>query len=396
MRLGAIAAVAVFGGMILAGIAPANAQTYKQIYSFPGKKHGDLPDGDLINFHGKLLGTTQSGGTANCECGTIFTLNRATGKVAYIYNFQGGTDGSNPQAGLTIVGNLLYGTTPNGGPADAGTIYSFDPSTHAKTIVYAFPGGGDASVPRYSLLNVAGTLYGVTAGGGPNKAGAIFSFDTVSGTEQILYFLQAGDDAGTPSGGLVDIDGVLLGPTSFGGDFNGGTVFSLDLGSGTETVLHSFGHKADGEHPVGALTKIGNKLYGATTFGGDNSEGTIFSINPATGHETVEYSFDYGLQTPDGKYPESGLLDVQGILYSTTVDGGSSGHCPNGCGTVFAFDPASGAETTLYSFQAKTDGYYPEFNRLLDVAGTLYGTTNTGGTGSKNDDTGGTVFSLIP
>jgi uncharacterized repeat protein (TIGR03803 family) len=45
-----------------------------------------------------------------------------------------------------------------------------------------------------------------------------------------------------------------------------------------------------------------------------------------------------------------------------------------GCGTVFSLDPETGAETVLYTFAGGTDGYYPGAN-LLDVNGVLYGTT---------------------
>jgi len=85
----------------------------------------------------------------------------------------------------------------------------------------------------------------------------------------------------------------------------------------------------------------------------------------------------------DGTYPEADLIDVKGTLYGTTVTGGTNG----GYGTVFSITP-SGQETVLHSFGATGDGINPK-GRLLYLKGTLYGTTSSGG---KND--GGTVFSL--
>ena len=63
-----------------------------------------------------------------------------------------------------------------------------------------------------------------------------------------------------------------------------------------------------------------------------------------------------------------------------------------GCGTVFSVNPTTGAETVLYSFcQRKcADGTFP-FAGLIDVKRTLYGTTFAGGTNS-----GGTVFAVRP
>jgi uncharacterized repeat protein (TIGR03803 family) len=97
----------------------------------------------------------------------------------------------------------------------------------------------------------------------------------------------------------------------------------------------------------------------------------------------VLYSFKGGSE--DGEYPEAGLINVKGTLYGTTYDGGA-----NGDGTVFAIT-TSGAETVLHSFKGGSgDGEDPEAG-LLNVKGTLYGTTFEGG---ANGD--GTVFSLKP
>src|ERR1700719_222189 len=51
----------------------------------------------------------------------------------------------------------------------------------------------------------------------------------------------------------------------------------------------------------------------------------------------------------DGTEPLAGLINVNGTLYGTTIYGGAS--CGSGgCGTVFSVDPTTGAETVLYSF----------------------------------------------
>lgn len=92
---------------------------------------------------------------------------------------------------------------------------------------------------------------------------------------------------------------------------------------------------------------------------------------------------------PDGAVPAGILLDLHGTLYGTTNYGGdSSGACypGNGCGTVFTF--ASGKESVLYRFKAKTRGLRP-FAGLTNVKGTLYGTTQEGG---KYND--GAVFAI--
>ena len=84
----------------------------------------------------------------------------------------------------------------------------------------------------------------------------------------------------------------------------------------------------------------------------------------------------------DGAQPVAALIDVNGILYGTTENGGGSGCKKLGCGTVYSIT-TSGAEKVLHSFAGGSDGAYPAA-ALVDVNGTLYGTTeNGGGSGCK-------------
>ncbi|HLY03539.1 MAG TPA: choice-of-anchor tandem repeat GloVer-containing protein [Candidatus Cybelea sp.] len=71
------------------------------------------------------------------------------------------------------------------------------------------------------------------------------------------------------------------------------------------------------------------------------------------------YSFK-GDGSGDGAYPHGDLLDVNGTLYGTTSNGGSSSRKRRyaiGCGTVFAI-ASSGKETVLHSFGRSGDGKY--------------------------------------
>ncbi len=91
---------------------------------------------------------------------------------------------------------------------------------------------------------------------------------------------------------------------------------------------------------------------------------------------------------PDGAVPRS-LLNVNGTLYGTTVDGGTANY-----GTVYSITP-SGTETVLYSFKGPPDdGTFPA--DLTYVNGKLYGTTAHGGTFCTTASCilGGTVFSM--
>ena len=201
-----------------------------------------------------------------------------------------------------------------------------------------------------------GTLYGTTAAGGISDARA-FSPDPVA---VVAAHFRPGEELGA------------------------GTVFSLDPNTGAETVLDSFGGTG-GQEPLASLIDVKGTLYGTTLYGGsgdcsDYGCGTVFSINPNTGAETVLHSFKGG---KDGQWPVAGLIDVDGMLYGTTAYGGAPGF-----GTVFSVDPKTGAEKVLYTFDGGIDGAKP-LSALIDVKGSLYGTTYAGGAYGY-----GTVFVL--
>src|SRR5438876_7055330 len=86
----------------------------------------------------------------------------------------------------------------------------------------------------------------------------------------------------------------------------------------------------------------------------------------AIAKEKILHSFGSG---KDGVVPYAGLIDVNGMLYGTTASGGAHCQSNGGCGTVFAVDPHTGAETVLYSFCSQkkcTDGQLPQAS-LIDV-----------------------------
>ena len=165
-----------------------------------------------------------------------------------------------------------------------------------------------------------------------------------------------------------------------------GTVFKLSP-EGKETILHSFtGSPTDGATPLAGLTadSAGN-LYGTTYVGGAGCTdgvvggcGTVFKITPA-GVETVLYSFTGGA---DGSIPDYVvlLIDSAGTLYGTTSTGGdlSCTDSRQGCGVVFKIDP-SGNETVLYAFTGGKDPEYPFAGLARDASGNLYGTAVAGG-----------------
>jgi uncharacterized repeat protein (TIGR03803 family) len=366
------------------------------LYSFGGT-HGQNPEAGLTYFKGTLYGTTLRGGDYKCPhagvggtCGTVFTIT-PSGAETVLHSFKGGKDGSHPAADLIMLSGTLYGTTTEGGgctqfPEGCGTVFSITPSGH-EIILHAFAGSTDGWSPEAPLHNVDGTMYGTTNGGGLGTHGAKGTAFTItpSGIEQLIYTFHLPQGAPPGVGALVDLNGTLYGTASGGGKYGQGTVFSLST-SGREKLLHSFNDQGnkDGADPGGGLIAIKHTLYGTTFAGGTLycggsgfGCGTVFSITPS-GSETVLHRFTGS----DGDNPYATLLNVNGTLYGTTIRGGA-----HDGGTVFSISP-SGAETVLHSFMGGKDGANPQSD-LIYVNGKLYGTTESGGVHFS-----GTVFSI--
>jgi len=236
------------------------------------------------------------------------------------------------------------------------------------------------------LLVYGGKLYGTTMIGGgcptcKDGCGTLFSFDPLTGAEAQLYAFTGGTDGASPNAGLIELGGKLYGTTLRGGSANChggcGTVFSLDPSTGAETVEHAFTLGDDGAFPESGLVQFGTVLYGATLDGGTASQceggcGRAYSLDPVSGVEKVLYDFQ---GTGDGAYPWSGLTKFGALLYGTALAAG-----PLGGGTVFSLDPKTGTDALVYAFKgrrASKDGFSP-YGGLLKVGDLLYGTPASG------------------
>jgi len=208
---------------------------------------------------------------------------------------------------------------------------------------------------------------------------------TKTGVETQLYTFTGDANGGSVNAGLVNLGGVLYGVTSYGGGSPGeGTIFSITT-AGAESTLYDFGSIAsDGEYPYAPLVNVGGVLYGTTEGGGAHGEGTVYKFTG--GVETPVYSFAGG--TTDGAIPYASLLNVNGTMYGTTTEGGIGSI---GDGTVFSVTKA-GKEKVLHFFAgSSSDGQDPRAP-LINVGGTLYGTTKLGGANFG----AGTVYSIVP
>ena len=305
-------------------------------------------------------------------CGTFNgrTQDNVVAAVATFY----GTNGGSPYASLTL-GNdgNFYGTTSQGGPAGAGTIFELD--TNNTLLPLASFAGTNGSFPPAALLqSTNGNFYGVTYLGGIYGQGTIFEFTTNHNLLSLFSF--GGTNGSLPWGGLIQAsNGNFYGTTSFGGPgfsngFGGnGTIFMMSP-SGVFSNLYSFSGGNDGATPYGTLVQGTNgNLYGTTFAGGSNNAGVVFEwmLDPSINRFLVFYG-------ANGSGPGAGLvLGCDGYLYGTTAAGG-----PRNAGTFFRLD-YDGIPTTLHYFtESGSDGGAP-YGPLLRSGRDFYGTTYGGG-----------------
>jgi uncharacterized repeat protein (TIGR03803 family) len=377
---GIFCALPVMVGMFA---TPTVAASFTVLYNFSGGSDGAQPQAGLLrNASGTLYGTTAIGGSQGK--GTVFKF--SGGILATLYVFQGVPDGANPYGGVAADKQLnLYGTTLQGGsatgvcaPYGCGTVFKVTPAG-AETVLHRFTTSPDGAFPKASpYLTKDRALYLTTSSGGIYAGGTVFTLPKKGAGSNFYNFGNpALPDGLDPEVGLVP-DGArdLITTTNGGFNCSNGTLLSISP-IGAETVLHEFCGETDGSRPLGTptLDATGN-IYGTTFFGPNLSCcGTIYEQQSTGGFITLYWFPGSANSAPQGNGPLGGVVrDRKGNLYGTTSTGGSSDE-----GTLFRLSP-SGVLTVLHNFDVNADGASPMGNLVMDGAGNLYGTTSLGGT----------------
>jgi uncharacterized repeat protein (TIGR03803 family) len=330
--------------------------------------------------------------------GTITVTNPPNPAFHILYSFSPAF-GSDPNGGLVLGGNTLYGTTSTGGTSNYGTLFAINTSGSGFTNLYNF---NSTSGARPNGVTLSGsTLYGPTDFGGTRGGGTVYAISTNGTGYTNLFNLNSAVDPNSPSepqAPLVLAGDTLYGATWFGGSYDHGTVFSVATNGAGNGILHNFSTPAynpyannyDGVFPSARLCYSGGTLYGTAEQGGiyTYSGGTVYSVvTNQPGSFTILHYFSsvdpFTKINSDGAFSFSDLVLSGGILYGTTYAGGTSGN-----GVVFAVSTDGSYFTNLYSFKGGNDGSGPHGGLTLS-GNTLYGTTSTGGTGGQ-----GTLFAI--
>jgi uncharacterized repeat protein (TIGR03803 family) len=160
---------------------------FTNLYSFTAldatfftNSDGAYPYSELISSGNTLYGTANGGGSGGS--GTVFAIKTDGTGFTKLYSFTAldptfstNRDGANPQAGLILSGNTLYGTAESGGTWDLGTVFAVKTDGEGFTNLCSFTGASDGAYPCGTLVLSGNTLYGTTENGGSSGNGTVLS-----------------------------------------------------------------------------------------------------------------------------------------------------------------------------------------------------------------------------
>ena len=369
---------------IILPVATSLKNVGEAIIHFSGKNNGANPQNSLIevNNTGVLYGVTRYGGNSSDDLGVIYRIDTTLNNTfTVVYQFTN-TTGCHPTSSLVFdTNNFLFGSTMRCSQFGYGNLFRFSLSDHKFNIIYEFK---DIANPETLLLdNHSGLLYGVAGVGSSTFYGSAFTIDirheTPSTTFKQLFSFNYGTGA-FPSNLILVNDSLYINTEIFG-EFGAGTLVRMDRDGQNAELVYAFGNdKTLGCCPWGRLVLVTVKqeqyLYG-TTMGAADCPSTIYRVGLTTTKNQIELVTTFN-ETTIGFAPYDGLIQSMNssLLYGVTSSGGM-----NNNGTVFSFNTNSGGSLRkVFDFPLNDTFGYQTLGGLIEVGNnSLYGAANLGG-----------------
>jgi uncharacterized repeat protein (TIGR03803 family) len=286
------------------------------LYAFCGLQNcadGGAPNAPLLQGRdGNFYGTTNSGGGRG-DGGTVFKIT-PSGALTTLHNFCSAghcLDGQLPATGLAQGrdGNF-YGTTPYGGTNLYGIAFRITP-TGVYTLLHAFD-QTDGAYPKTTLIQgTDGNFYGMTYQGGSDSGGTVFKM-TPAGTVTVLASFNGSNGQNPMGSALVELGGNFYGTTVYGGGgFQSGTIFEITP-TGLVTDLYT-----PPPSQSSLMLAPNGVFYGEISVGGTSADGTLFTLNLFSGSvEIIPASGDVGIKVV---IRGSGLSGATGVSFNGTA-----------------------------------------------------------------------------
>ncbi|MBI2270309.1 MAG: hypothetical protein HYU69_08130 [Bacteroidetes bacterium] len=293
----------------------------------------------------------------------LFGNIKTKAQYSKLYDFLGGTNLKNPSSSLVLNGNVLYGTTDQGGTYGYGGIFKINTDGTGFTSLHDL----NLSLGAYprGLMLSGNVLYGTSPNDGDNSQGCIFKINTDGTGFGKLVDFDIDVNGATPYGNLILSGSVLYGATSYGASSSFGSIFKVNTDGTGFTTIYDFTNSSNGSRPMGPLILSGSVLYGATLEGGTNGYGCLFKINvDGTGYSKLH---DFNITTESSPSP----LVLSGTELFGSAAGGSLG-----VGCIFKINTSGAGYSKLFDFSTITGADGPGY---LTVANNyLYGFANGG------------------
>ena len=255
---------------------------FQTIHSFCSDNcfDGYDPEGLVAGNDGNVYGTTFYGGQGNCECGTIFQINTATGKYKSVQVTE--NDTSSMVAGPD---GTFYGLT--NGPDGTPILFHYIEATNTlQETQLQFPSDLLVGITLLPSVGANGNFYGIyesfqQGGGGPGL------FETQLDGSNLQAFPTFANFSDDP----------LTSPLVLGSDGN----FWLAIYQGADEIrnisatdgsiiqtLRPFSQKAAvGNYPVDLVSAKDGKLWGLSESGGKApkgfyGQGVVFNLTPSS------------------------------------------------------------------------------------------------------------------
>lgn len=362
-------------------------------------------------------------------------------------------------------GNWLYGMLMFNGTSNSGALYKIQRDGTGFTVLqslsdpsymipYYHTDGFIYYTESYDIKKLNTATNTVTTVGGAAQVktlsidaadwiyytfmNTIYKIKTDGTGETTLYTFTTPAEGSSTYSGLTESPGdTLWGLHTYGGSFDGGTLYSIKK-DGTGFTLHHHFTTVTGIYPESKLVYFDGKLYGTTTQGGNFNNGVLYTMMPDGSGYRVLYHFELGAYSigqvignistssngrifgafgiffsPSG-YPSYRLFKVdtsgenfepffevnqrdhgQGNL-DPLLDGDETIFLPTGQGGrhdggVLSTSDTLGDATSLFAFGASPNGFRPAGGLIKGTDGRLYGVTQIGGA-----DGSGVIYSIAP
>jgi uncharacterized repeat protein (TIGR03803 family) len=247
------------------------------LYTFSASQ--GLPYRMILGENGNFYGLTLTNGTKGLG---IFRLT-PSGSFSWLVPSAGVYGGYGMPSLIEAVNGNFYGTVPQGGSAEAGSIYQVTPAGAMKTL-YEFS-EKQLGLPETLLQASDGMIYGTTRGEyttGFHGYSRIFRLDPSSGALQTVYSFKNLALGECECRMVQGSDGKLYGVSENIGTYGGGTIWVLDAGL-PPPLPHVGGLFPPSGNAGQKVLLWGKNLLGATAVSFNGTAASHFSVPSSQG-----------------------------------------------------------------------------------------------------------------